>query len=85
MEILILVCALGITAPDCQAHSAIHSFHAPEPPADVAGCLRHGLMSPRSRAGAPGSYPKVVCGPPAGGAMATPSPSRIMAFADVSH
>jgi hypothetical protein len=62
MEILILVCALGVAAPDCQRETSIHSFHAPEVRAGMSGCLREGLLfAAQSELVQPGTYPKVVC------------------------
>jgi hypothetical protein len=62
MEILILVCALGVAAPDCQHDTAIHVFYAPVPEPHHAGCLREGLLhAAGSDLVAPGTYPKVVC------------------------
>ena len=40
MDVLVLVCALTVAAPDCQAETSVHRFYAPEPQLDLAGCLR---------------------------------------------
>jgi hypothetical protein len=62
MEILVLVCALGVAAPDCRRETAIMSFHAPGPQADFSGCLREGLLYAAQSGLVPkDAYPKIVC------------------------
>jgi hypothetical protein len=65
MEVLVLVCAAAVAAPDCQLDTAIHKFYVPGPQAGLAGCLREGMMY-AAQSGLVGedSYPKVVCVPP---------------------
>ncbi|RWM70646.1 MAG: hypothetical protein EOR81_32435 [Mesorhizobium sp.] len=65
MDVLILVCALTVAAPDCQRNTVIGSFYAPDPKADLAGCLREGLLyAGQSGLVTPDTYPKVFCIPP---------------------
>jgi hypothetical protein len=62
MNILILVCALATSAPDCQKNTAIDMFYAPPEASDMSGCARQGLMfAAESRLVKPGNYAKVVC------------------------
>ena len=62
MDILVLVCALGVAAPDCQPETSINSFHAPGFTTDFAGCLREGMMyAAASGMVPPDAYPKIVC------------------------
>jgi hypothetical protein len=64
MDILVLVCALGVAAPDCQPETAIHSFYAGAPQSNPAGCLRDGMVhAAQSGLVVAGTYPKVVCNP----------------------
>jgi hypothetical protein len=65
MNILILVCAITVAAPDCQKDTAIDIFYAP-PPADeslsFSGCARQGMLyAAESRLVRQGNYAKVVC------------------------
>jgi hypothetical protein len=65
MEALILVCALTVSAPDCQKTNAIAVFYGPEPQESLSGCLRHGtLFAASSRLVTEGTYSKIVCGRP---------------------
>jgi hypothetical protein len=62
MDILVLVCALGVAAPDCQPETSIDNFHAPGSQADFAGCLREGMLyAATSGLVTEGTYPKIVC------------------------
>ena len=62
MNILILVCALSVAAPDCQKDTALHIFHAPPSGVGLAGCARQGLLfAAESHLATRGSYAKVVC------------------------
>ncbi|WP_159585813.1 hypothetical protein [Chelativorans xinjiangense] len=64
MDVLVLVCALAVAAPDCQRSTAIHGFYAPDPKPDLAGCLREGLLyAARSGLVMADTYPKVFCIP----------------------
>jgi hypothetical protein len=64
MEVLILVCALGVSAPDCQKGSSIAQFYAPDPQESLSGCMRHGMLyAAQSRLVTPGTYSKIVCVP----------------------
>jgi hypothetical protein len=65
MDVLILVCALTVSAPDCQVEASDRSFYAPAPASDLAGCLRQGMMYAAASGMVPaGTYPKIVCIPP---------------------
>ncbi len=65
MEVLILVCALSVSAPDCQKHTSIASFYAPDPQESLSGCMRHGMLfASQTRLVTEGTYSKVVCVPP---------------------
>ena len=65
MEVLILVCALSVAAPDCQVETSVHNFYAPDAQADLAGCMREGLMyAAQSGMVSADTYPKIVCIPP---------------------
>jgi hypothetical protein len=65
MEALILVCLIGVSAPDCQKDTSVHAFYAPEPQQSMSGCLRHGMLfAAQSRLVGMGTYSKVVCVPP---------------------
>jgi hypothetical protein len=62
MDILILVCALSLSAPACQKDTAQHVFFAPPGGEDISGCARQGLMfAAQSRLVTPGNYAKIVC------------------------
>jgi hypothetical protein len=62
MDILILVCALSLSAPQCQKDTAQHVFFAPPGGEDMSGCARQGLMfAAQSRLVTQGNYAKVVC------------------------
>jgi hypothetical protein len=62
MEILILVCALSLSPPDCQRATAQHIFYAMPNSTGMAGCLRDGLFyAAQSRLVGPGSYTKIFC------------------------
>jgi hypothetical protein len=64
MEILVLVCALTVSAPNCQAETSLHRFFVSDPQSNHAGCPREGLMyAAQSGLVAKGTYPKVVCVP----------------------
>ena len=64
MNVLILVCALAVSAPDCQKETSIHSFYAPDAQADMSGCFRHGMLfAAESNLVGPANYAKVVCVP----------------------
>ena len=65
MSILVLVCALGVSAHDCRVETAVHKFHVPIAQRDAGVCLREGLMYAVQSGLVPeGTYPKVICGPP---------------------
>jgi hypothetical protein len=65
MNALILICALTVSAPDCQKATAVDVFYAPETTASLSGCLAHGMLyASQSGLVEPGTYSKVVCGPP---------------------
>ena len=65
MEALILVCALAVSAPDCQKETSIATFYAPDPQVSLTGCMRHGMLfASQSRIVTPGTYSKIVCVPP---------------------
>jgi hypothetical protein len=65
MDVLVLVCALTVAAPDCQAEASVHAFYAPAPQLDFVGCLREGMMyAAQSGLVAAGTYSKIVCIPP---------------------
>jgi hypothetical protein len=62
MKILILVCTLATSAPDCQKNTAVDMFYAPPEAGEMSGCARQGLMfAAESRLVRPGNYAKVVC------------------------
>jgi hypothetical protein len=62
MDILILVCALSLSAPDCQKDTAQHVFFAPPGGEEISGCTRQGLMfAAQSRLVTHGNYAKIVC------------------------
>jgi hypothetical protein len=62
MDILILVCALSVAAPDCQKATAQHIFHAPPSDGGMVDCMREGLLyAAQSRLVTPGTYPKIFC------------------------
>jgi hypothetical protein len=64
LDVLILVCALSMSAPDCQRASAQHVFYAPPSDSSSANCLREGLMhAAQSHLVTADSYAKVVCQP----------------------
>lgn len=65
MNILILVCAIAVAAPDCQKDTAIDIFYAP-PSSDegisLSGCARQGMLyAAESQLVKPGNYAKVIC------------------------
>jgi hypothetical protein len=65
MDVLILVCALSVSAPDCQRGTSIASFYAPDPQESLVGCMHHGMLfASQTRLVQPGTYPKIVCIPP---------------------
>jgi hypothetical protein len=65
MDVLVLVCAMAVPAPDCRAEATVHSFYAPAPASDLAGCLRQGTMyAAQSGLVSEETYPKIVCIPP---------------------
>ena len=62
MTILVLVCAMSVSAPDCERSTAIHSFYAPDPQPNLIGCLREGMMfAAQSGLIEQGTYSKVFC------------------------
>ena len=62
MNALILICALAVSAPDCQKKTSIHVFYAPEVQSGLAGCMTHGMLyASQSGLVDPGIYPKIVC------------------------
>jgi hypothetical protein len=62
MEILILVCAMSVAAPDCQKATAQHVLYAPPSDGSMVVCAREGLMyASQSNLIKPGSYAKVYC------------------------
>ena len=62
MEILILVCAMSVAAPDCQKATAQHVFYAPPSSASMVDCAREGLMyASQSNLVTPGNYAKIFC------------------------
>jgi len=64
MEVLILVCALNVAAPDCQRETAISKFYAPEPQSSYSACMMHGMLfAAQSRMVKEGTYPKIFCVP----------------------
>jgi hypothetical protein len=70
MEIIVLVCALGVAASDCRSETSFRSFKAPEPAMTLVGCLRDGTLYAAQSGMVPeGTYAKIVCG--AGGTPAT--------------
>ncbi len=78
MEALILVCAIAVSAPDCQRESSIASFYAPEAQDSMVGCMRHGMLfASQSRIVTKGTYSKVVCGRPAQRAIGHKDEPRI--------
>jgi hypothetical protein len=61
---LILICALSVSAPDCQKASSIHVFYAPEPQESLMGCLTTGMLyASQSGLVEQGTYSKIVCKP----------------------
>jgi hypothetical protein len=61
---LILVCALSVSAPDCQKETSIHVFYAPETQANITGCLTDGMLyASQSGLVEEGTYSKIVCKP----------------------
>jgi hypothetical protein len=65
MDILVLVCALGVAASDCQPETSVDTFHGPGPQANLAGCMREGLLfAAQSGLVVKGTYPKIACIPP---------------------
>jgi hypothetical protein len=44
MDILVLVCALTVTAQDCQPETSIDRFYVGLPMSDPEGCLRSGML-----------------------------------------
>jgi hypothetical protein len=63
MNILILVCATAMSAPDCQKTTAIDTFYAPPAESEsLAGCFRQGMMfAAQSNLVHEGNYAKIVC------------------------
>jgi hypothetical protein len=62
MDILILVCALSIAAPDCQKETAQHMFFAPPSDGSMVNCTREGLLyAAESRLVKSGTYAKIIC------------------------
>lgn len=65
MSILILVCALSLTAPECQRNTALHEIRTEIAVPDLAGCMRHGMLfAAESGLVTPGTFPKVYCAMP---------------------
>jgi len=62
MDILILICALTVSAPDCQKKTAIHEMHTEIATPDLVNCQRHGILyAAESGLVTAGTYPKIVC------------------------
>ncbi len=64
MEVLILVCSLAVTAPDCSKENAQNVFFAPSVAATTmpVGCLHEGMQyAAQSNLVTPGTYAKIVC------------------------
>ena len=62
MEILILVCAISVAAPNCQKTTAEDVFYAPPGDGSMVNCAREGLMyAAQSNLVKPGSYAKIYC------------------------
>jgi hypothetical protein len=62
MEILILVCAASLAAPDCQKATAQHVFYAPPSDGSMVNCMREGLFyAAQSNLVTAGTYAKVYC------------------------
>jgi hypothetical protein len=62
MEVLVLVCALGVKAPECQPETSINSFYAPGLQTSLVGCVRDGMLyAATSGLVPPDTYAKVVC------------------------
>ena len=62
MNILILVCALSVSAPDCQKATARDVFYAPPSDGGMVNCAREGLLyAAQSNLVTPGSYAKIFC------------------------
>jgi hypothetical protein len=62
MEILILVCAISVAAPDCQRATAQDVLYAPPSDGSMVDCAREGLMyAAQSNLVTPGSYAKIYC------------------------
>ena len=63
MNALILICALSVSARDCQKATAVDVFYAPESQENLTGCLTHGMLyATQSGLVESGTYTKVVCG-----------------------
>jgi hypothetical protein len=64
MEILIFVCALGVSPAHCGSETALRNTYVQAGSPDAIGCLREGMIyAAQSGLVAAGTYPKVVCTP----------------------
>jgi hypothetical protein len=60
--VAIAVCLLATPVHQCQKATAVSWIVAPEEPASVSGCMRHGMLyAAESRLVARDSYAKVFC------------------------
>ncbi len=63
IDVMILVCALSVPAPECQRNSAMAVLFVPETAENASGCMMSGMLyAAQSRTVLPGYYSKIVCG-----------------------
>ncbi len=62
MDIVILVCAIAISAGDCTSESATHVLRAPVMAVGHGGCMMQAMAyAAQSNTVGEGYYPKVLC------------------------
>lgn len=60
--VAIAVCLSATPVPQCQQPTAVSWIIAPEHPASLSGCMRHGMLyAAESNLVSKGSYAKVFC------------------------
>jgi hypothetical protein len=77
MEILVLVCLMSVSQPDCQKATAVANVYAPEPANSMSGCLTtEMLFAAESNLVTKGTYAKIVCIPPHASVVAQKQPAE---------